>query len=134
MKVKLIFLALALGVSTCLLSAQDNNQRPGGGGPGGPGGPNGGPGGPGGPGGFGGPGGPRNSPIIESLDLNHDGVIDAEELAKASESLKKLDKNGDGKLTRDEFMGKPPGRPQGGGEGQGGGAANDGPQGPPPGN
>jgi len=130
MKMKLIFLTLALGVSTCLLSAQDNNQRPGGGGPGGPGGPNGGPGGPGGPGGFGGPGGPRNSPIIESLDLNHDGVIDAEELAKASESLKKLDKNGDGKLTPDEYRPPRPGGPngQGGPGGQGGPDGQNGPR------
>jgi len=30
------------------------------------------------------------SPIIEALDLNHDGIIDADEIAKASESLKKL--------------------------------------------
>jgi hypothetical protein len=72
--------------------------------------------------------------IIGALDANHDGVIDADEIANASAALKTLDKNGDGKLTRDEFMGKPPGRPGGGG-GQGqGGPANDGPQGPPPGN
>ena len=41
-------------------------------------------------------------PIIEALDLNHDRLIDAAELAKASESLKKLDKNGDGKISREE--------------------------------
>jgi Spy/CpxP family protein refolding chaperone len=45
-------------------------------------------------------------PIIEALDLNHDGIIEAEEIAKASESLKKLDKNDDGKLTPDEL--RPP--------------------------
>ena len=50
------------------------------------------------------------SPIIEALDLNKDGTIDADELAKASESLKKLDKNGDGKITEEEFR---PMRPQG---------------------
>lgn len=62
-------------------------------------------------------------PIIAALDLNKDGIIDAEEIAKASESLKKLDKNGDGKLTEDEFRPKPPGGPGGGGPGgpQGGG-------------
>ena len=48
-----------------------------------------------------GPGGPP--PIFEALDVNKDGVIDAEEVAKAPESLKTLDKNGDGVLTLDEF-------------------------------
>ena len=86
-------------------------------------------------GGKGGPGGHRPVPaIIGALDANHDGVIDADEIANASAALKTLDKNGDGKLTRDEFMGKPPGgRPQGGGQGHGDQNA-DGPQGPPPGN
>ena len=50
-------------------------------------------------------------PIIAALDLNKDGTIDADEIAKASESLKKLDKNGDGKLTPDEYL---PQRGQGG--------------------
>ncbi|MGZ4984165.1 MAG: hypothetical protein ACXV9Q_08695, partial [Chthoniobacterales bacterium] len=45
-------------------------------------------------------------PIIEALDLNHDGIISADEIAKAPESLKKLDKNGDGQLTPDEL--RPP--------------------------
>jgi len=49
-------------------------------------------------------------PIIAALDLNHDGVISADEIAKAAESLKKLDKNGDGQLTPDEL--RPP-RPEG---------------------
>lgn len=49
-------------------------------------------------------------PIIEALDLNHDGVISADEIAVAAQSLKKLDKNGDGVLTPDEL--RPP-RPPG---------------------
>ena len=57
-------------------------------------------------------------PIIAALDVNNDGVIDADEIAKASAALKKLDKNGDGKLTPDEFHGPRPGGP--GGEGEGG--------------
>jgi hypothetical protein len=213
MKTKIIILALTLGASTCLLTAQDVNPRPDGqrpprqgGGPGGPGGPGrfhllpppvqeqlnlssdqqkqvadleaemkaemekiltreqlqqlkqigppgrqGGPGGEGGPrpadgqlrprregdargaGGFGGPGGgpggpggpggmggqrPMN-PIVAALDLNKDGIIDAEEIAKASKSLKKLDKNGDRKLTSEEFRPQQPGG-MGGPGGQGG--------------
>ena len=57
---------------------------------------------------------PPVPPLIAALDLNHDGVIDADEIAKASESLKKLDKNGDGKLTMEEL--RPP-RPEGAPEG-----------------
>ncbi len=93
---------------------------PGGGGQGGP--PKGGPGG----NGKGGPGGPDGhrpppSPIIEALDANHDGVIDASEIAKAAESLKTLDKNGDGKLTDDEIRPPRPDGPPGGGPGGNGG-------------
>jgi Spy/CpxP family protein refolding chaperone len=231
MKTKLLLLTLALGASTCLLTAQEGNpppegQRPPGteGGPGGPGGERrgpmlmppfvaeqlnltaeqreqvtkletevkakmekiltpeqvqqmkqmrppmqqGGPGGPnarmGGPGGpnarMGAPGGPNEqmgapgmqggmggqrmmNPLLEALDLNKDGTIDAEEMTKAAESLKKLDKNGDGKLTADEY--RPPrmggmggfqgpasqGR-RGGGGGQGGSGGQGLPQRPPP--
>ena len=101
MKAKVILLTLALGVSTCLLTAQDgpaprDGQRP--------------------PGRDGGPGGPGMfrgqrpmDPITEALDMNKDGIIDAEEIAKATESLKKLDKNGDAKLTVDEIRPPRPG-------------------------
>ena len=51
------------------------------------------------------------SPLMEALDTNRDGVIDADELKNASASLLKLDKNGDGKLTQDELR---PSRPPGG--------------------
>lgn len=50
-------------------------------------------------------------PIVAALDLNGDRIIDAAELARATESLKKLDRNGDGKLTMDELR---PARPEGG--------------------
>ncbi len=81
---------LALGATALLASAQDNNP------------PSGGP-----PGG--GPGGPRGHrhpplPIVMALDANHDGVIDAKEIANASAALKTLDKNGDGQLSLDEYM------------------------------
>ena len=69
--------------------------------------------------------------IIVALDANHDGMIDADEIANAVAALKTLDKNGDGKLTRDEFMGKPPGRPAP--EGAGGPPPQDGAGGPPDG-
>jgi hypothetical protein len=116
---KILVAVLALGVSAFAAGAQDNNNDgpPAGRGPGGPG-----------------MNGHRPPPpaIIRALDANHDGVIDADEIANASAALKSLDKNGDGKLTPDEFMGpRPHGRPPGGnGAGPGN---NDGPQGPPPG-
>lgn len=68
---------------------------------------------------------PPSSPLVEALDVNHDGIIDANEIANAPAELKTLDKNGDGKLTRDEI--RPP-RPHNAGNGD----SNDGPpQGPP---
>ena len=108
------FIALALIGSAICLIAQDNMP------------PQDCPGGPDGPGGRGGPGmgGHRPPPpIIAVLDANHDGVIDADEIANASKALKKLDKNGDGKLTRDELH---PPRPEGPG------MDGPGPDGPPP--
>ncbi|MCB1203409.1 MAG: EF-hand domain-containing protein [Verrucomicrobiae bacterium] len=78
------------------------------------------------PGGPGGPGGRGNflmaMPVHAALDLDKNGEISAEELSKATESLKALDKNGDGKLTEEEIRpdfggrgpGGPGGRPEGG--------------------
>lgn len=90
----------------------------------------GGPGGPGGEGGF----RPPKHPLETALDANGDGVIDAKEIANASAALKKLDKNGDGKLTEDEYR---PMRPQGGPGGPGGqggpGGGRGGPGGQQPG-
>ncbi|MGA2750849.1 MAG: hypothetical protein ABSG59_18925 [Verrucomicrobiota bacterium] len=68
--------------------------------------------------------------IVKALDVNGDGIIDASEIANASAALLKLDKNGDGKLTPDEYLGPPPG-----GQGGMGGPPpgdNGGPGGPPP--
>lgn len=61
-------------------------------------------------------GGARMNPLFAALDANGDGVIDAEELANAPAALKKLDRNGDGKLTEDEARPAFGGR---GGPGQG---------------
>lgn len=69
----------------------------------------------------------RGNPVLTALDANGDRVIDEKEIANAAVALKKLDKNGDGKLTEDEVRpsfgrrgpagsGGPGGRP--GGEGR----------------
>jgi hypothetical protein len=64
-------------------------------------------------------------PLIRALDTNQDGEISADEISKAAESLKTLDKNSDGKLTREEYMPpRPPGGP--GGPGRPDGARPDG--------
>jgi hypothetical protein len=104
MKAATIAMALAMAAAALNLRAQDAGGPPPreGDGPGGRGA------------GVGGPGGEHKRPmppLIAALDANSDGVIDADEIAKAPESLKKLDKNGDGKLTPEECM---PPRPQGG--------------------
>ena len=124
MKTRLLITTLALGISTLVLPAQERAGGPEGGRPPGR---EGGPGGPGGPGGLGGQR-PVN-PIIAALDLNGDGVLDADEIAKASDSLKKLDKNGDGKITPDEYRPQRPVGAQGGPGGQGPGRRPGGPEG-----
>jgi len=61
-------------------------------------------------------------PLRRALDANHDFELDTDEIAKASEVLKTLDKNGDGKIDREELrppMGPPPGGPGRGPEGRG---------------
>lgn len=72
---------------------------------------------------------PPPSPLVQALDVNHDGIIDSNEIANAPAELLTLDKNNDGQLTRDEFRPhRPPGPPPGDGE-----MPNGGPPGPPPG-
>ena len=67
------------------------------------------------------------NPLADALDTNKDGEISAEEISAAVTSLKKLDKNSDGKLTRDElrpqFSGRPGGSGGPGGPGGGRGLA-----------
>ena len=46
----------------------------------------------------------KNSNILlATFDLNHDGVLDASEIAKASTTLGAFDLNHDGKITADEL-------------------------------
>ncbi|MEJ0091775.1 MAG: hypothetical protein WDM80_18750 [Limisphaerales bacterium] len=106
---KIMLAVLALGASAFIASSQDSGTAPGGTPPHGSG-----------------PRGHRPPPpIIAALDANHDGVIDADEIANASTALKTLDKNGDGKLTQDEL--RPPRPPQDAGPESG----DDKPPGPP---
>jgi hypothetical protein len=49
-------------------------------------------------------------PLMEALDVNHDGILSADEIKNAPQTLKSLDNNGDGELTPDEFA--PPRPPQ----------------------
>lgn len=66
--------------------------------------------GPGGPGGRGGPpGGPAMLPIIKALDADGNGELSAKEIDNAPAALRSLDKNKDGKLTREEMFGEMPG-------------------------
>jgi len=45
----------------------------------------------------------RRDPVVAALDTNSDGVISKEEIANAPAALRSLDRNGDGRLTADEF-------------------------------
>lgn len=127
-KTTMLLTLMALGTSALIVSAQDNNNNdtpPEGPGPRGPG-----------------MRGERPPPpaIFHVLDANHDGVIDADEIANASAALKTLDKNGDGKLTLQEAMGPRPAMRGGPGfrgnrepRNGAGGDDNNRPPGPPPG-
>jgi EF hand len=79
------------------------------------------------------PFGPPPNPLFIAIDLNGDGELSSKEVAKAAQSIAKLDKNKDGVITEDEV--RPP-RPPGGrrGPGFGGPPGEDGPpsgDGPP---
>ena len=92
---------------------------------------------PGGPGPGGPEGGRPRPPLILALDANQDGTIDKQEIADATSALKRLDKDGDGRLTPEETRpsrGGGPGMRGPGGGGPGGGApGGSGPRGEGPG-
>jgi Ca2+-binding EF-hand superfamily protein len=71
------------------------------------------------------------NPLMMALDADRNGEISAEEIKNASAALKKLDKNGDGKVTRDEL--RPDVPPGFGGRGQAGFRRPGGPGGGRPG-
>jgi EF hand len=77
---------------------------------------------------------PSTHMLIMALNANGDEEISATEIRKAASSLRKLDRNRDGKLTVDELMpsGPPPfagpGQGEFGGQRQGGGGEGRGPQ------
>jgi hypothetical protein len=99
MKIKPILLTLAVVIPTAFSFAQGPGGRPPGPPPGGGGQEQGRP-----------PRPPGPPPILVALDKDDDGIISAKEIAEAPDSLKTLDKNGDGQLTPDEYLG-----PKGGG-------------------
>jgi len=45
----------------------------------------------------------KGNPLMSVLDADKDGALSADEIENAGIALKSLDKNGDGKLTRDEM-------------------------------
>jgi len=62
-------------------------------------------------GGQGGPGIITPLPTDDDADTNHDGILEADEIANAAQSLKKLDKNGEGKSLLTNYGPRPePGR------------------------
>jgi hypothetical protein len=95
MKNTIALALIALGTTALVASAQDNHDGPPGGGEGYQGGP-------------GRHHRPPPMPIVMALDVNHDHVIDSNEIANASAELLTLDKNGHGVLTTNEYLPAPP--------------------------
>lgn len=60
------------------------------------------------------PPGSFTPPLITALDANQNDIIDPGEISKAAEALMKLDKNGDGKLSPEEYRPSMQGGPRGG--------------------
>src|SRR4051794_40493325 len=90
-------LAIGLMIGAAILTRPALAQRPGRGGPPGGGGP--------------------PLPVLAALDADGDGELSAKEIDNAAAALRTLDKNKDGKLTRDELL---PASREGGAGGPGG--------------
>ena len=74
---------------------------------------------------------PRGFAIFQALDTDHDNVLSAPEIDAAPTVLKAMDKNGDGRVTADEFP-VFAGRGRGEGRGRGGsGVGDEAPAAPP---
>ena len=113
-------IVLAAMVALVLVADAATAQPPGGGGrrPGGADGDR----QPGGPGGRGSGFRFPPSPMMSALDADKDGELSAKEIKNASDALKKLDKNNDGKVDRNELRPpRPTGRSRGGRPGEGSG-------------
>ncbi len=68
----------------------------------------------------------RRMPLSSGLDTDCNGVLSVDEIKNAPTSLKRLDKNGDGKISRQELLLLPPRHgPGGGGPGAGGPGAGE---------
>lgn len=87
----------ALGILICVVWASTALSQPPGGGYGQPQGP-------------GGPGAAPPNPLFDLIDSDGDGAITMRELRKAAASLKQLDVDKDGKITKDEAAPGPGGR------------------------
>jgi hypothetical protein len=73
-------------------------------------------------------GGRRKPPLATAIDLDGDGILAAAEISGSPAALRKLDRNGDGKLSPDEY--RPP-RPGAGGRSEAAGAEGERPPSPP---
>lgn len=73
------------------------------------------------------PGFMRMNPVLDAIDIDQNGTITADELARSADALAKLDKDGDGKLNREELRPNfgPGGGPRGRGPGRPGAANPD---------
>jgi Ca2+-binding EF-hand superfamily protein len=96
LNVKRLMLAIGLVLGAAILGSALLAQPPGRMGRGGP------------------PGGGGPSPVLAALDANGDGELSAKEIDNAAAALRTLDKNKDGKLTRDELLPAPRDGGQGG--------------------
>lgn len=58
-----------------------------------------------------GPPPPPHGPLFKALDTDANGTLSSAEISGSSAALRKLDSNGDGELSRDEYKIDPPPRP-----------------------